>query len=196
MEAAMTARTLAMPARLAAALLATAAIFAAATGTAGAATIYSNIASPLPGSVPSLGFEATSTSEFGGQVSFAPGATKGTSVTVAMDTWACQFGSATDGSCGTTAGAKFEEPVKLSIYAVGAENTVGSLLFTTSNTFKMPYRPSANNVKCALGESKGGWYDAAEHACHHGKLFKIKFTIGRVPLPHTVIISVAYNTTD
>jgi len=192
----MTARTLAMPARLAAALLATGAIFAAAAGTAGAATIYSNIASPLPGSVPSLGYEATSTSEFGGQVSLAAGATKATSVTVGMNTWACQFGGAEDGTCGTERGAKFEEPVKLSIYKVGPENSVGPLIFTTHNTFNMPYRPSANNIKCAEGASKGGWYDTAEKACHHGKLFKIKFNVGKVPLPHTVIISVAYNTTD
>ena len=192
----MTARTLAVRGRVTATLLVAGAVFALAAGTASAATIYTNIGSPLPGNVPSVGFEATSTSEFGGQVSLAAGAKKGTSVTVAMSSWACQHGGAEDGTCGSAPGSKFEEPVKLNIYRVGPENTVGALIFTTHNTFKMPYRPSANNVKCAEGESKGGWYDASEAACHHGKLFKIKFNLGGVPLPSTVILSVAYNTTD
>ncbi|MBI2356983.1 hypothetical protein HYV12_02970 [Candidatus Dojkabacteria bacterium] len=36
---------------------------------AASAVVYNSIPDPLPGNVPSLGFEATSTSEFGGQVS-------------------------------------------------------------------------------------------------------------------------------
>ena len=81
----------ARPAKLVAAILASAAVMAVAASAASAAeVIYNSIPSPFPGNVPSLGYEATSTAEFGGQVEFAGTARKGASVTVAMSSWACR----------------------------------------------------------------------------------------------------------
>jgi len=193
----MTARNLTASARLVAAMLATAALVAAAAGSAGAATLYNDIPSPLPPNVGSLGFECCSASEFGGQVELAPAAThKLTGVTVGMSSWACQNGGAEDGTCGTAPNAKFTWPVTLKVYTVGAGNSVGTLLYQSTNVFSMPYRPSANNVKCASGESKGGWWSALTQTCNHGKLFKIRFGLSRLPVPDKVIISVSYNTSD
>ena len=193
METSMIGRIPARPARFACAVLAMAAMLAVAAATAGAYTpIYSNIASPLPGNVPSQAFEATSTSEFGGEIETAGPSLTSTKVTVAMSSWACQSGGAEDGSCVTSAGAKFEWPVTLRIYTVGAGNTVGTQIAGLTRSFKMPYRPTAS-TKCK-GEHLGGWYRGGN--CYHGKLFKISFVLKGVTVPSKAIVSVAYNTSD
>jgi hypothetical protein len=190
----MTGRIPVMAAKLAAALLAATAISALAAGAAGASptVIYNNLASPFPGNVPSEAIEATSTSEFGGQVEFAGPSLTTTKVTVAMSSWACQSGGAEDGSCVTSPGAKFEWPVTLRVYTVGAGNAVGTQIARLTKTFKMPYRPSAN-AGCT-GEHLGGW--KAMGKCFHGRLFRIAFVLRGVTLPSKAIISVAFNTTD
>ena len=162
---------------------------------AGAAeVIYSNISSPLAGNVPSLGFEATSTSEFGGQVQFAGSARRGVGLAVGMSSWSCGSGSWQSG-CVTTGGAKYTWPITLKVYEVGPANTVGSLVYESTQTFTIPDRPSENKRKCT-GENAGGWYDGVEGKCYAGKLFKIHFQLGNAQLPSRAIVSVAYNTTD
>jgi hypothetical protein len=188
-----------IPARiatLATAMLATAAVLAWATASAGAAVtytpIYSNLPSPLPGNVPSEAMEATSSSEFGGEVELAGPTLNNTKITVAMSSWACQSGGAEDGSCVSTKGAKFAWPVTLHVYTAGAGDTVGTQIVSLTKTFKMPYRPTAN-AGCT-GEGLGGWKSMGN--CYHGKLFKITFVLRGVTLPSKAIVSVAYNTSD
>lgn len=185
-----------IPVRLAtlvAGLLTAVGVLAATTASAGAmityTPIYSNFPSSLPGNVPSMAMEATSSSEIGGEIQLA-GATLGnTKVTVALSSWACQSGGAEDGSCVSTKGAKFEWPVTLHIYAPGSGDSVGTQIASLTRTFKMPYRPSANPM-CPTGGYKvmGG--------CFHGKLFKISFVLKGVAIPSKAIVSVAYNTSD
>ena len=88
--------------------------------------VYDNVPSPLPGNSPSLGFEATSTSEFGGQVALAGSNRLARSATVVMSSWGCETGGGA--ACQTTPGATFSEPITLNLYAVGANNSVGSKL--------------------------------------------------------------------
>jgi hypothetical protein len=178
-------------ARLLGALLGTIAVLAVVAGTASAAVLYNNIPSPLPGNTPSEAFEATSTSQFGSEVELAGATGDMTKVKVTLSSWACQSGGAEDGSCVSAAGSKFEWPVTLKIYTVGAGGAVGTQIASLTKTFKMPYRPSANATKCA---GNGGWFRAG--SCFHGKLFKITFPLRGVTLPSTVIVSVAYNTSD
>ncbi len=180
-----------IPARAVGALLGTVAVFALTASTAGANVLYNNIPSPLPGNVPSEAFEATSTSQFGGEVELAGATGDTTKIKVAMSSWACQSGGAEDGTCVSAMGAKFEEPVTLKVYTVGAGGAVGTQIAGLTKTFKMPYRPSANNTKCA---GNGGWYKMG--SCFHGKLFRITFTLKGVTLPSQAIVSVAYNTSD
>jgi hypothetical protein len=181
-------------AKLAASLTAVCAVLAVAAGASSAATVvYNNLPKPLPGNVQSVGFQATSASEFGGQIQTTGGATNPT-ITVGMSSWACQSGGATDGSCASAAGATYNEPITLNIYSVGSADSVGTKLVTVTQNFAIPYRPSANATKCA---GNGGWFKAGN--CFHGKLFKIKFAkLGSkkapVTLPEKVIVSVAYNT--
>ncbi len=167
-------------------------------GSASAETVYSNVPNPLPGNVTSVGFEATSTSEFGGMVAFpAETARARPTVTIGMSSWACQSGTWGNNTCATASGAKFTEPVTLSIYEVGPDNTPGAEVATMTETFEMPYRPTASK-KCTTGEAEGGWY--RDGTCFHGKLFKIKFSgapLNKIVLPsEEAIISVAYNTSD
>jgi hypothetical protein len=189
-----------IPRRLASltvALVAAAGVLALSAGAASASVtftpLYNNIPAPLPGNVPSEAIQATSTSEFGGQVELAGPSLSSTKVKVAMSSWACQSGGAEDGSCVTTPGAKFEWPVTLHIYSVGANNSVGTEVARLTKTFKMPYRPSANNVKCTVpGGSLGGWLHMG--TCYHGKLFTITYALKGVVVPSKAIVSVSFNT--
>jgi hypothetical protein len=152
--------------------------------------IYNSIPAVLPGNVPSLGYEATSTSEFGGAVELAAPTKTITKVTLTMSSWACEKGGAEDGTCVTEAGAKFEWPVTLHVYALGLGGTVGAEVGTgVTHTFKMPYRPSAS-TKCF----NGGWYKMG--TCYHGRLFKVSFILKHVTLPTQSIVALAYNTSD
>ena len=180
--------------KLAAAMLAATAVLAIAAGTASATltTIYNNIPSPFPGNLQSQSFEASATSEYGGQVEFEAGTWKNPTVIVTMSTWACFEGTWNGGNCVTPAGAKFELPVTFSVYAVGPGNSVGAKLAGGSRIFKMPYRPSAS-AKCT-GPNAGKWYHMG--TCFNGKAFKIALGLKVAKLPAKAIISVAYNTSD
>lgn len=192
----MTKRTRALASKLACAMLAATAVLAVVAGTASAAPepIYNNIPSPLPGNLPSLGFQATQTSEFGGQVEFAGAARKNPTVKVTMSSWGCVTGTWYGGNCGTPAGSKFEWPITVSVYEVGPENAVGALIARSAKTFKMPYRPSANYAKCN-GANAGKWYSSATATCFNGRAFTIALGL-KVTLPERAIISVAYNTSN
>jgi hypothetical protein len=161
--------------------------------------VYDNLPASNPGNLPSMAFEATSTSQFGGQVQLAGTARKGMTLYVGMSSWACQKGSWTGSpECVTEMGARFEWPVTLELYEVGAGGAPGALLKSVTRTFKMPYRPSQNNKKCrnAKGEPTGGWYLLSLNQCFHGKYFRIGFPLGRAKLPAVVIVSVLFNTSD
>lgn len=159
---------------------------------ASAGTVYNNFPSPPEKNLPSVGFEATSTSEFGGEVGLpALTARRNPTITVGMSTWACQSGTWSDNNC--KGSGTFSEPVTLNVYEVGAGDTVGTKLTSVTKTFTMPYRPPASK-KCTTGTAKGGY---APPACFHGKLFKIKFKLSGFVLPaEQAIVSVAYNTSD
>lgn len=193
----MTKRIRARASKLTMAILATTAVLAVTAGAASGATepVYNNIPSPLPGNLPSWGFEATQTSEFGGQIGFAGTARKNPIVKVTMSSWACVTGTWNGGNCGTPPGTKFEWPLTISIYEVGFDNSVGSLLARASKTYKMPYRPSANFAKCN-GANAGKWYSTVSNACFKGKAFTISLGLKAAKLPDNVIIGVAYNTSD
>ncbi len=194
----MTGRIPARARRMVAAGFGAAAMLAMSAGAASAAeTLYSNQpGKPTPGNVVSQAFEATSTSEFGGEVELAGGAHIGQSIQIGMSSWACETGTWTGPSeCITAKGAKFEWPLTVNLYNVGPANTIGSLIKSVTQTVKIPYRPSQNNKKCT-GESAGGWYDMASKECFHGKYAKVSLKLGKVSLPAQVIVTVAYNTSD
>jgi hypothetical protein len=152
--------------------------------------IYSNIPATLPGNFASYGNEAYSIAELGGQIELAGVERKNPKVTIGMSSWACQSGHWYSNDCLTGAGATFAWPIKISVYEVGPEGSVGAKLASGSKTFKMPYRPSAS-PKCK-GAQAGEW--SGKNGCWHGKAFKISVSLKAAHLPDQVIVSVSYNT--
>jgi hypothetical protein len=181
-------------ARMLAAVLAVTAVSAAGAGAAGAAeVVYTDLPEVKPGNVVSQAFEATQTSSFGGQIELAGTARKNPSISVIMSSWACQTGTWFEGNCHSEMGAKFELPITFSINEVGPGNSVGPLLGSATKTFKIAYRPSANNKKCT-GEDAGKWYHMG--TCFNGKAVKIYQVVKLASVPSKVIVTVAYNTSD
>jgi hypothetical protein len=163
-------------------------------------TIYDSTVEPSPGNLPSVGFEATQGTELGNRVNFAGSARVLDSVVVQMSSWGCQSGTST--TCVTTPGSTFNEPIKLNVFKVGNGLTPGSLITSVTQTFAIPYRPSADNVNCT-GASAGAWYDSTTDpqtnlpiGCLNGYLTNITFNFGHVSLPNSVIYGIAYNTSD
>lgn len=164
-------------------------------------TIYDSTVSPSPGNLPSLGYEATQTVEFGNQITFGGTARVLDNVVVQMSSWGCQTGSGA--TCSTSPGATFSEPITLNIYAVGPPSAdgpstvTGSPIATETKTFAIPYRPSADPTDCSTAPDDGTqWYDAALATCFNGYLTDITFDFGHVTLPDSVIYGIAYNTSD
>jgi len=184
----MTGRIPTRPAKLLAAILLAVGALAIGAGAASAGVAYKNTPSPLPGNLPSLGFEATSTSEFGGQVELAKKRRKITSVMVDMSSWACQKGA--NATCETVRKAKFSQPITIRLYNVGPANVLGSLIYQTTQTFGIRYRPSENPACPLTGEGNKGWGPE----CFSGFLQKITFHLPGVTVPQRVIIAIAYNT--
>lgn len=157
--------------------------------------IYNNIPNPLPGNLDSYGYEASGTSEFGDRVAFAPATGRSlTTVTVTMSSFGCQAGTWYSANCVTAPGATFSHPIKLNIYSVVAGNLVGTLIGSVTQTFAIPYRPSADNFNCT-GANAGKWYDAGSATCFNGKATNITFNLSGLTVPSQVIFGIAYNTT-
>jgi hypothetical protein len=179
---------------LTAAVFVLTAAFAVSSASASVSTVYNNIPSPLPGNVPSVGFEATQASEFGGQVQLDGTARDRGKVTVTMSSWGCENGTWNGGDCSTSPHATFSEPIALNIYSARGNDEPGTLLGRVTRTFDIPYRPSANYTHCT-GDNAGKWWSKTEDQCYNGKARNITFATGGTQLPDKVIISVAYNTT-
>ena len=147
----------------------------------GDTTIYNTNPNPLPGNLPSLGYEATSTTEFGGLIQFAPGPRNLTLATVTMSNWAKESEYET---VGTSAG--YTHPLTLNIYNVGALDTVGSLIGSQTINALVPWRPETT-AGCATG-----WGPS----CFNGFAFQVTFAFGGLVVPDSVIYGLAYNTAD
>jgi hypothetical protein len=182
------------------ALVATAALVAlsAAPALAAAAAVYDNVPSTIPGNVPSVGYEATSTSEFGDLIALAPGERSSGQlpVTVVMSIWGCETGGMA--TCATTPGATWSQPLTLNIYAVdnsAATPAVGARILTTTRTFALPYRPAPDTTGHCAASGFYPWYSAAEDHCYKGLAHAVTFPLpSGITLPDQLIWSIAFDT--
>ncbi len=151
--------------------------------------VYDSVPAPLPFNLPSEGAEAVNFSELGNKVSLAPTTEPLQNVVETFSTQGCESGGGV--TCLTTPGATFSEPITFNIYSAGPSGAVGNLLVTTTQTFNIPYRPSAS-INC----SGGGWQDPSG-GCHGGLAVNLTFDFSsrHLVLPSTVIYGVSYNTT-
>jgi hypothetical protein len=170
--------------------------------------VYNAIPDPFPGSYPSLGYEATSTDEFGDLVALTrPGVAS--TVTVGMNDWACENDGSRAGNeaCESSEGSSYPHDLTLNLYSVdysGSTPGLGALIATVTQTFDVPFRPSWDSENCtATGEEPstnqpfgGKWYAADLDACVNGYAFAVTFDLSGldVVLPPEVIYGVAYNT--
>ena len=166
--------------------------------------MYDSTVSPLPGSFPSEAFQATQTSEFGNEINLVHPSQLG-SVTVTMESWTC--GNWTSGAtpCTTTPGTGYTLPITLTLYNAGPTGAVGTVIETTTQTFTIPYRPSADPGTCNHSTGTTGWLDNAATAsaygvtpdttCHYGLAHNITFHItDHKVLPGTVVYGISFNT--
>lgn len=167
---------------------------AAAPGASAASVVYNNIPAPLPGNVFSLGYEATTTDEFGGQVEFAGTARNNPRLTVTMSSFACQSGTWSGGDCSSAHGAKFSVPIKFNVYRVRNTGEPGRHIGAVTHTYAIPYRPSANYNHCT-GINAGKWYSRSDSSCNNGRATTVAASLGSLDLPDQAIISVEYDTT-
>jgi hypothetical protein len=187
-----------------AAILPATAVFAAPA--APSKVLYKSLV-PAPGNVPSLGFQATQTAEFGNGITLSRSA-KIATVIVTMSSWGCQNGTWTAHNCVTTPGSKFNEPITLNLYHAPATDPAtqpdtvgsglpGSLILSVTKTFAIPYRPSASATKC-IGTEAGDWFDSKLGACFAGFANNITFNLSSLSLtlPKNIVFGIAYNTTS
>ena len=150
-----------------------------------AGVIYDSIPTVLPANVPSLGYQATSTSEFGGLVSFATSYRDLTDVTLLMSDWAV---ASEQHSLDPT----WQHAITLNLYSVntsGAIPTPGALIATRTATFDIPWRPESS------GGCTGGWL-ASDGLCHGGIAFTVTFDFSGTTVPDQLIYGVAFNTNN
>ncbi|MEU6538942.1 hypothetical protein [Streptomyces sp. NPDC047000] len=149
--------------------------------------------------VPSLGYEATGTREFGDEVGPTPVGRTLSELRVLFQSYACSVsGHWNTGDCVTTTGATFTHPVTANIYAVNTSSGTpapGALLATVTQTQTIPYRPSADPTNCT-GADAGKFLNTNTGRCANsiGRLLTFAFPSG-VTLPSQVIWTVAFNTT-
>jgi hypothetical protein len=172
----------------------------ASASTTAATVIYKSTLKPLPANLPSVGAEAYSFNEFGDEITFAPSTPRNVKkVIVTLSSWACQSGHWNTGDCTTTSGATFSQPITLNIYHVTSTSPspspvlAGSLIATVTQTFNVPYRPSANPV--CTGADAGKWFKNGQ-GCFNGLATNVTFKFPfRNVEPDSVVYGITYNTT-
>jgi len=166
---------------IAAAILCAAALDTWAQG----APIYQSVPAALPPNVPSLGYQATQTAEFGDLIEFGGTGRALGNVTLVMSDWALAstYGAATP---------TWNHPVTFNLYNVdnsGPAPAPGSLIATQTHTFAMPWRPEADPT-CAGGTA----WRAGDGNCYNGYAFTITFDFTGTTVPDRIIYGVAYDT--
>ena len=156
--------------------------------------IYNSVVtSPSPGNLPSVGAEAYAFEEFGNEVTFDGANRSLTNVTVEMSSWGCVTGYWYSGECATPAGATFNEPITLNLYNPSTDGVhPGSLITSVTQTFAIPYRPSAS-PHCT-GPSAGEWWDPSLRACFHGLATLVTFHLSGTTVPDEIVYGISYNT--
>jgi hypothetical protein len=178
-------------AKLAVAILAATALLAVAAGAASASeVVYNNLNTVAP-TVNGLPNEDTLSADstyfpVGGMVQFANTDRGLKTLTTEVDSFTCEYGIYSLENCYTRhPNKKYSYELTASIHAVGPGNTVGALLASSTQTFKIHYRPTTK-VSCpSTPEGKGFGAN-----CDVGGLLatiKFKFTPGTV-LPEKAII--------
>jgi hypothetical protein len=182
--------------------LAVAFMFAVAL-TAGVSTtqaeiVYDSISSPEPYNLPSLGYQATSTQEFGDHIQLGGSARALSSIRVGMSNWAVKS-TYLDGndvplpaySHVTMDASGYEHDLTLNLYGVntgGPTPTLGSLIGTKTVTASVPWRPENQGV--------GQPWLAPNGSTYNGIFFTVDFDLSAdgITLPEEFVVALAFDT--
>lgn len=148
--------------------------------------IYDSTPAPLPPNIPSVGYQATQTAEFGDLIQFGGTGRTLTQITLVMSDWAL---ASTYGSSSPT----WNHPITLTLYNVdnsGANPAPGTIIATQTNTYAIPWRPEADPT-CPPPSTA---WKAPNGNCYNGYAFTITFDFTGTTVPEQIIYGVAYNT--
>jgi hypothetical protein len=158
--------------------------------------IYNSVISPLPGNLPSYGFESVAFNELGNAVNFSSSGNHSLSkVVVTMSSWGCVSGSWSLHTCSTPEDATFAQPITLNVYGPSTDggSHPGPQLASITNTFNLKFRPSASPL--CVGDNIGKWYEKSSKTCFNGLAQNITFNLKNVKVGGNAIFGIAYNTT-
>lgn len=163
---------------------------------------YDSMTSPTPPDTWSQSYGGTGITQFGNAITLAATSAHLNNVVVPLDSQACETGSGA--TCTTTPGATFPLAITLNIYAAGSP--AGTAIATDTQTFNIPYRPSAahvaNPTECQSGNNWSGypndgtqWYNAADGKCYYGINYTATFDFQpqNITLPSSIVYGIAYN---
>ena len=174
-------------------------IAVAAPASAAPAVVYDSIPDEQPASYPSLGYQATSTWEFGDHVQLGSDNRTITDVTISLTSWACESGQWNLGDCETTPGSTFSHPVTMNLYEVdnsGSTPLAGDLIASATNDVVAPYRPTPSPDECAQSAGSKPWWDAERESCQNGLAFDVDFDFSSASAisGNDVIVTIAFDT--
>lgn len=158
------------------------------TSTALGTVVYNNIPSPLPGNVPSQGFQCCQTSELGDYVELAGTARRALSATVLMSSWSLHSNYPSMPAAG------YMHSITLNIYSAntsGPTPALGALIGTVTQNSLIPWRPEADPT-CPGGTA----WRAGNGTCYNGYAFALEIDLRSLALtlPDKFIFGVAFNT--
>lgn len=172
-----------------------AALIAAGPASAGTTVVYDSIPkTPLPSDLPGVGFESTSTSEFGGEVLLAGGGRQATALQFTVSSGSCEDGNPSKGECKTQRGATFPVDFTARVYGVDGDGQPGKLVAEARQRIPVRYRPSANAERCR-GKDEGKWYSRPYDRCFSERSTRRTIKFSRQEIPEDAIVSLAFNTT-
>jgi len=155
--------------------------------------VYDATSSSLPPNVASVGFQATSTSEFGDYVHLGGTDRALRTVTVTMSDWGLFSDYSSDVRYSGN-NANWTYPLTLNVYSnhLGLNGAPDTLLATKTQTATIPWRPAADPT-CS---NPTAYRSTSDNNCYSGVAFNVTFNLAssNAMLPNDVIIGVAYNT--
>ena len=148
--------------------------------------VYDSLGPAVP-NLPSLGYQATSTSEFEDRIGLAAGPRGLDSVTVRLSTWALQSTYVGNPLYANAAG--YNHDLTFNVYGAGAGSAPGALIGSTTVNSLIPWRPEAS-AGCGTA-----WL-AGDGNCYNGMAFDVVFDFSSlgIVLPDEVVFGLAFNT--
>jgi|GEM_PF-3236320 len=164
---------------------------------ASSSVVYDALPSTSPQTnYPSVGYEATSTAEFGDYVHLGDTNRKLNTVTVTMSDWA-KYADYASNSLYSGNTSSWSLPITLNVYsnAVDANGVPTTKLATATQAITVPWRP-AEDPSCGTTSNGYGWKVGGTCYDYSGIAFNATFDLNglNVTLPDDVIVGVAFNT--